>query len=120
MSLLTYKVLHIFGILLGFSALGGLILHHLNGGTKANNASAKLIGMTHGIALVIIFISGFGMLHKGGYGFPLWALVKIALWLVIGGLIAMVPRMPQHSKLFWFLVPVLGTVAGWLALFKPF
>jgi hypothetical protein len=120
MSLLTYKVLHILGILLAFYALGGLTLHHMNGGTKESNRSSKLTGATHGFALVLILISGFGMLHQAGYGWPLWAVAKLGIWLIIGGIVAMIRRMPQHAKLFWFLLPILGTTAAWLAIFKPF
>ena len=120
MSLLAYKVLHILGILLAFYALGGLTLHYLNGGSKESNRSAKLTAATHGFGLVVIFISGFGLLHKAGYGWPLWAVAKIGIWLLIGAMVALVRRMPEHAKLFWFLVPTLGAVAAWLALFKPF
>ena len=120
MSVFFYKVLHIFGVFFLATALGGLVLHHLNGGSREDNKSRALIGATHGLALVILLVSGFGMLHKYGYGFPAWAIAKIVIWLVLGGLIALVPRFPHLGRVFWFLAPILGGVAGWLAIYKPF
>ena len=120
MSIFFYKVLHIFGVFFLATALGGLILHHLNGGTRDSNQSRALIGATHGIALVILLVSGIGMLHKYGFGFPGWAIAKILIWLVLGGLIALVPRFPKQARLLWFLVPILGGLAGYLAIYKPF
>ena len=117
MSYLFYKVLHVFGITMAFMALGGLIHGALSGGT---DKSRKLIGATHGVALLIVLVSGFGLLAKLGLGFPLWVWLKLAIWLLLGALLALVRRMPQHAKVFWFLLPVLAGIAAYLAFYKPF
>ena len=61
MSLLTYKVLHILGLMLVFSSLGGLLFHSLGGGGTKHRGH-KLAGASHGIGLVLVLVSGFGML----------------------------------------------------------
>ncbi len=119
MSPLTYKVLHIFAVLLTFTALGGAISQSL-AGTGKGSPGHKLAGLTHGIALLVILISGFGLIAKLGYGFPLWIWIKIVIWLLIGGAIALVRRLPQHATIFWLAIPLLGGFAAYLALYKPF
>ena len=119
MSALVYKVLHIFGILLMFIALGGATARALSGAGK-DGPGRKLAGITHGIALLVILVSGFGLLAKLGLGFPLWVWIKIVIWLLLGAAVALVRRLPQHATLFWFAIPLLGAFAAYLALYKPF
>ena len=120
MSALTYNVLHILGILLAFTALGGAILRAL-AGTGEDAPGRKLIGITHGVALLLILVSGFGMHAKLGHGWDqLWVWAKLVIWLLIGASIAVIRRMPDQAKVFWFALPVLGAAAGYLAIFKPF
>jgi hypothetical protein len=47
-----------------------------------------------------------------------WA--KVAVWLLLGAAIAIVPRQPGLSKALWWVFPVLGAAAAWLAVAKPF
>ena len=119
MSALTYNVLHILGILLAFTALGGAILRGL-AGTGDDAPGRKLIGITHGVALLLILVSGFGMLAKLKLGFQLWVWAKLVIWLLIGASIAVVRRMPDQAKVLWFAFPALGAAAAYLAIFKPF
>ena len=119
MDPLTYKVLHIFGVLLTFTALGGMTLRAL-AGSRDKGTGGKLAGITHGVALLLILVSGFGLLAKLGYGFPTWVLVKIVIWLLIGAAVVLIRRLPQHATIFWFALPILGACAASLAIFKPF
>lgn len=119
MSLVTYKLIHVFGLLLMFTALGGLTTLVMTGQDQGKHR--KLAGMLHGIALLIILLGGFGALAKLGIGggFPAWAWVKILLWLIFGGMTVFIRKAPQMAKLFLVLLPILGTVGGYVALFKP-
>ncbi len=119
MSALFYKVLHLLGVLLAFTALGGATLRAV-AGTRDDAPGRKLALATHGIALLLILISGFGMLAKLSYGFPLWVWLKIVVWLLIGAAIAVVRRMPQHAVALWYALPLLGATAAYLAIYKPF
>ncbi|MCP3963585.1 MAG: hypothetical protein GY719_37595 [bacterium] len=119
MSPLLYEVLHIFGILLAFISLGGVTLRAMSG-QRENGPGDRLAVITHGVALLVILVSGFGLIAKLGYGFPGWIWAKIVIWLLIGGLITLIRRMPQHATVFWFTIPLLGGFAAYLALYKPF
>jgi len=122
-SLNVYKLVHILGILLTFTAVGGLTIHALNGGTKATNAGRRLVALSFGIGLFLILLGGFGMLARLGIaqlGLPTWIWVKLAIWLLIGGLLAVPYRKPGLSRAVWLGAVALGIVAAWIGLYKPF
>ena len=116
-----YKVAHLFGLFLVFSSTGALALHVAQGGTRADLQRGLVFG-THGIGLLIVLISGFGMLGKLGLmaAFPGWAVGKLVLWLIVGGIVAVPLRAPASARPLWFVLPTLGAIGGWLALSKPF
>ncbi len=55
MSLLAYRVIHIFSMMLMFTALGGLIV--VSQSKVQTDASRKMAGMLHGIALLLLLVS---------------------------------------------------------------
>ncbi|MFQ5527147.1 MAG: hypothetical protein ACE5GX_12905 [Thermoanaerobaculia bacterium] len=119
MSYAAYKLIHIASILFLFTTIGGVALYGANGGTKQNNVGRIWVAAIHGLTLAFIFISGFGLIAKIGTGFQAWVWAKVALWFVIGG-IAMLPLRKQSLGLPYLVVmPLLGAVAAFLALFKP-
>ncbi|MDB6139671.1 MAG: hypothetical protein JWO94_2743 [Verrucomicrobiaceae bacterium] len=95
MSLPFYNILHIVGALflcIGFAAL-------------ISAKSARKGMMFHGIGLLILAVSGFGQLAKLGMTahMPVWVIVKIVLWLVLGFL-------PVLAKRHVFSRPVVVTL----------
>jgi len=123
MPLATYKLLHILGVLVIFAALGGLALTVANGATKENSRVRRLISAAHGIGMFLVLLGGFGALARLGLpggGLPGWIIVKLAVWLVIGGLVAVPYRKPAMALTVFWLLPVLGAVAVSMALWKPF
>lgn len=123
MSYEFYKILHVLGILLLFVALGGVTLHAWNGGTKEGNRGRKAAAAMHGLGLFLILLAGFGMLARLGFvkgGLPVWAVAKIVVWLVAGGIFFLPYRKPQSAKMLYLLLPLLGLVAAYFAVFKPF
>lgn len=120
MSLLTYKMLHILGLAYLLAALGAITFHAAGGGNR-DAPGRKMAGRLHGVSLVVMLVSGFGMLARLGVsgGFPLWVWGKLVLWLVMGGVIALPYRKPQFAKALWLLVPALVAIGGYLALYKP-
>jgi len=118
MSYEFYKILHVFSVLLLFTSLGTMA-------ASANSDSGrlkKLAGIAHGIALTIIFIAGFGLLARlGMFGaIPLWAWLKIGLWLVLGLIVVPLRRKPEWATALWLVIPIVGGLAVWLAIAKPF
>jgi uncharacterized membrane protein SirB2 len=120
----AYKVIHLIGIFLALAALAGLALAVANGATKQTNSVRKLISISHGVGLLVILVGGFGLLARlgmvGGSAFPGWVWAKLAIWLAVGGLLAVPYRRPDLARLVFIAVPVLGALAAWLAIFKPF
>jgi hypothetical protein len=121
MSLAAYRVIHILSMALMFTALGGLLLASRAGVTTG--VSRKTAGITHGIAMLLLLVSGFGALARIGLSnpaiWPAWLWVKALLWLVFGGIIVLIRRAPRSSTLLWWLLPLLGGLAAYLALYKP-
>lgn len=116
-----YKVVHLLGVVMLFTALGGTVLHALNGGSRESNAGRALVGALHGISLLLILIGGFGMLARLGLinGWPGWVHAKLAIWVLLPLLGWLGARKPQYSRITMVLMPVVGGVAAWLAIYKP-
>ncbi|HEY9419967.1 MAG TPA: hypothetical protein VIW92_01000 [Thermoanaerobaculia bacterium] len=121
MTLQFYKVLHVLGMAFLFTALGGLLLAARAG--VQSGVSRKTAGMTHGIALLLILVSGFGALAKYALSnpmtWPAWVWLKFLIWLALGGIVVAFRRAPQSSTLLWWILPLLGALAAYLALYKP-
>ena len=117
----VYKLLHFLGILMTFLSLGGVILYVMNGGTKEQNTHRKLAGIMHGIGLVLILLGGFGMLARLGLQISSgWVIIKILIWIALGGMTAIAYKKPDAAKTLWYVTTILGLIAVVLVLYKPF
>ncbi len=118
-----YNVLHIVGIVLVMSSLGGAAVHALNGGTRATNRARGLLAALHGTGVLVILVGGFGMLARLGFRhgamFPGWLLVKLAVWVVAAAALFLPYRRPALAKPLWLALPVLGGLAAYMAIYKP-
>ena len=121
MELPAYRVIHVLSVMLMFTALGGLLL--ASRARVDTGVSRKTAGMTHGIALILILVSGFGALAKIGLSnpaiWPGWLWIKALIWLAFGGVIVLIRRSPSAATILWWILPVLGGVATYLAIYKP-
>ena len=118
MSLSFYKILHLVGIFMLFSAIGGAVVRSILAEKSA--ALEKLIIANHGLGLLLILIAGFGQLAKIGMEFSGWVIVKIVIWLVLGAMIVPIKKKPQMNKVWWYSALVFGALAAYMALYKPF
>jgi len=121
----TYLLVHIFGILLVFLALGGRATHAASGGTRRGpDGSSRLTAATHGVGLFLILLGGFGLLARigvqHGLDWPGWVWTKMAIWLALGVALALPYRFPALARPLWVLLPILGLTAAYMAVFKPF
>lgn len=121
MDIMVYKWLHIVGAFAVIMAFGALIFRssvHSESSTTA--IPKKTLSIVHGLGLVILLVSGFGMLARLGIhgDLPAWVILKGVIWLALGGLIAAVNRAPSKNKLWWWLVLALAAAAAWIGLFK--
>ncbi|MEE4273733.1 MAG: hypothetical protein V2I67_18805 [Thermoanaerobaculales bacterium] len=117
MSYQFYTIAHVVGVLFLFTALGALA-------ATAGSSSAplrRIASIAHGVALALIFVAGFGLLARLGYfgDIPIWAYLKMALWLVLGLVVLPLKKKPEWAATLWVLMPVAGGLAVWLAVAKP-
>lgn len=106
-----YQVLHLVGILMVFLGYGALLARSM---AAPDNVSVRKLGsITSGIGLLLILVAGFAMISKLGYSFTEpWLIVKMVVWLALGGLIVLINRKPQLATLLWWLLIALGAVAA--------
>lgn len=114
-----YHILHLTGILMLFLGYGALLGRSLAG---SNDTKVKKLGsVTSGIGLLLIVIAGFGLITKMGYSFTTpWILVKLVIWVALGGLIAVINRKPQLAVMLWWLLVALGLLAAIMVYARPF
>lgn len=121
---LFYKALHLFGLFLSFTSLGGIAIHAANGGTKATSRTRALTASVFGLGMLIALAGGFGQAARLGLTntaiFPAWLWQKIAIWVLVAVLSILPYRIPALAKPIYLLVPVLGGLAGYLAIFHGF
>jgi hypothetical protein len=119
MSIYIYKTVHLVGMFLLFTALGSMIQRAADG-----EGRSKLAGASHGIALLLLLVAGFGAMAKLGlshdWAWPAWVWAKLAIWLLLGAAPVLIRRGGARlATLWWWLLPVIGGLAGYLALAKP-
>ena len=109
-----YKVLHIVGMVM---AVSGLMVRFTVGVEKWKKPSA----IVHGIGLAILFVAGFGLMARIGIQtpWPLFIYLKLGLFLVLGGLLAIGKRKPEWSGYGWAATIVVVGLAAYLAITKP-
>lgn len=121
MSYETYKILHLLGILLVFVALGGTALYAANGGNRSDNRYRGLVTALHGVGLLIVLVAGFGLHARLGIdGLPPWFIAKLGIWVLLGVIIIVPYRQRGLAAALLWALPLIGALAAWLAIAKPF
>ena len=120
LSASAYKIVHLFGIFLIMLSLGGALTHLINGGGR-EHGWRKQIGISHGVGLLLVLLGGFGMIAKLNYAYTEgWIIVKIIIWLLFGGMLTYASRTPSAGRLLWWASALLGILAAYMAIWKPF
>lgn len=118
----VYRLVHLFGIILLFVVLGGLSYGAARPGTTGA-APRRLATILHGVALFIVLLGGFGLMARlgivHGLAWPGWVWAKLAVWLLAGAAVMVPKRKPEWALGLFVLLPILGGLAAWLAIFKP-
>lgn len=122
MSYQFYLVLHIVSLFVVVLTLGSLWGYIFSGGHKANFPLRKSTAMLHGLFLLVVFISGFGLMAKAQYSFSSspWLYGKILCWMIIGAYPTLIYKkvLPQWANLLTLILVLMA--AAVLAIFKPF
>ena len=121
MSYEFYKVIHLLGLMTLFFGFGGVLVTAFAGINLSGKAKKMALAM-HGVGLLLIVISGFGMAARMGFmaKMPGWIYAKIAIWVILGAAIALARR---KGKIGWpiaILLLGLGMTAAYIAVNKPF
>ncbi|MBT4758515.1 MAG: hypothetical protein HOO08_09020 [Opitutae bacterium] len=111
MPVYIYQILHLAGIIMLFMGYGALLARSL---AHSDNAAVRKLGsITSGIGLLLILIAGFGMISKLGHSFTApWLVVKMLIWLALGGVIVLINRKPSLAKPLWWSILGLGILAA--------
>lgn len=124
MSYVAYKLVHLLGIFTLLVALAGMAAHAATGQTKGENANYRALLALHGLGALIALTGGFGLLARigisGGGFLPGWIWAKLALWVLLGALVALPYRKRALARVLLFILPLLGLVGAALANYKPF
>ena len=118
-----YKLIHFLGIFMIMVVLAAACMHVIRGGTRADNPNRRGIGIAHGVGSFLILLGGFGMLARLGVmhgSLPGWIYAKLVIWLVASGSIALAYRGPGIARTLLMVLPLLGVLAAYFALYKPF
>ena len=110
MDALTYKIIHLTGI--SVLALGV-------GGMMAGGEKRKTFAILQGIGLLVMIVSGFGMLAKLGLGYPHFAMVKTALWVLIAMLPVIFRKLKTPLPACILISLILVAVMAYLGVVKP-
>lgn len=104
MSIAFYQILHVFSLLV----LTGFTFYAF----AAPASSRKRVLMITGIASVLMFISGFGLITKiigSGQGmWPLWIWIKLVAWLGLSSLTGVAFK--KRDKALFFMLIALGLI----------
>ncbi len=106
----VYKIIHLTGI--AALALGV-------GGMMAGGPNRKPFAILQGLGLLVMLISGFGLLAKLHLGYPPFAIVKTVLWVVIGALPAILRRLKLPVAAAMCISLTLVAIMAWLGVMKP-
>lgn len=108
-----YLILHVVSAFAIFLSYGLLIARaHL---APDNTGLRKFGTIVSGIALVLLLVSGFGLVAKMQYGYVEgWLLVKYLCWLALGALPVLINRQPAKWKLWTGLSLGIGLLAATL------
>ncbi len=116
-----YKIIHLISIVLLFSGLIGLLTIQMSGGSLTGKAKS-LVFISHGVGLFFLLISGFGLLARLGLtrNIPGWVFAKLAIWLILGGSLALVKRKGAIGWPLFISLIAIFSIAAFLAIMKPF
>lgn len=120
MGILFYKWLHLIGIATLFFALGSSLQAARLGTVKENNPWHKSNSLLHGVALLLLIVSGFGMLAKLSihWPFPGWIFAKLFIWAFMGYAIAFYKKGSAFSGKARILLIALFVLAAGISLYK--
>lgn len=95
------------------------------GSTGSQPAVARRFSaIFHGLGVFLILLGGFGMLARlgivRGMSWPGWIWAKVIIWGILAAAAFLPYRYPRTALPLLLLLPVLGGMAAYMAIYKPF
>jgi len=110
MDYTTYKIIHLVGVAALAMGIGGMM---------AGGNARKGFAILQGVALLVMLVSGFGLLARLHLGFPHFAMVKAVLWLLLGMLPMILRRLRAPAIVGICVSLTLVAILAWLGVAKP-
>ncbi len=104
-----YKIIHFVGLIVLFLGIGSLI-----SSDPKKPAALRRPAMIHGIGLLLLLISGFGLQAKLNLGFPAWLIGKLVILLLLGAMIVIIKRKLLPPPAAYLVAIILGAIAAYL------
>jgi hypothetical protein len=120
LSLEIYKVVHMTGLAMIMLGLGSLLGTYATG--KAPEQGWRVsMAIVHGIGMAFVLIGGFGMMARLGLtgALPGWVLVKLTVWLILGGSMVLAKRKAHLRTKLLIVWALLVMLAAYMGIFKP-
>ncbi len=116
MPLPYYHIIHLIAVMALFAGTGAAL------GGADNPAVRKFGAILRGAALLLLLITGFGLLAKLELmkAMPVWVWLKLGIWVIAAVLPIFVKRKVIPGTTAVFIGLALGGVAAWLGYLKPF
>lgn len=118
----VYNVIHIIGIVALMAGLGGVALLAMVDPGRVHAGPRRLVTILHGSGAFLVLLGGFGMLARLGIisgGFPGWMWVKLGIWGLLGISPLLLKRQAGSARFLLLMLPVLGGLAAYMAIYKP-
>lgn len=111
-NLTTYHVLHLSSII--------VLLAYTFYAFAAPAETRKRVLMVTGVAALLVIVTGVGMLHRLGLGFPGWAIVKLVCLLGLASITGIAYKRRAQADLFMLVALVLAITAVAMVYMRPF
>ena len=111
-NLTTYHVLHLSSII--------VLLAYTFYAFAAPAETRRRVLMVTGVAALLVIVTGVGMLHRLGLGFPGWASVKLVCLLGLASITGIAYKRRAQADLFMLVALVLAITAVAMVYMRPF
>lgn len=121
MSYSFYSFLHIVAVVVVAMSLAITSFQVFNGANKGDIKCKKGLSITHGVALLVAFVAGFGLITKGGFSFSgsTWIYIKMVCWVLLGVYPVLLYKQVVPRKMAMYGLIVILAVAVYTVVFKP-
>lgn len=121
MTFETFKILHLAGFIFLFFGLGGLLSAAYSGVSLSK--AARILNLSlHGLGILLIIVSGFGMLRASGHSGPppTWITSKLLIWIYFAASVLIIKFRGKLGIPLTIAFMIAGIAATGLGVLKSF